>query len=39
MTTVAFSMTYKDATYNCTWTKADGTNLPAWFDDFLLRIP
>jgi hypothetical protein len=29
----------QNAIYNCTWKKADGGNLPAWFDEFLLRMP
>ena len=39
--TTAFGLTYKDATpaHSYTWKKANGSNLPAWFDDFLLRMP
>jgi hypothetical protein len=37
-TTLAFSLSYKDATHAYKWTSADGANLPSWFDDFALRL-
>lgn len=39
-TTSAFGLSYKDAdrTHAYKWKKADGSNLPSWFDDLALRL-